>query len=163
MKVAKRSAQHYVVRSGPLRNNITLTKRLSVKRLTHNNAFFLCLRVALHGDNTYIYIIKTVQGFKKMANITSNKIRKQVLADYNHCCAACGCTDHEALQIDHVIPQSLGGSDEIENLQVLCYVCNVTIKNKVQTPKLSPAKPSGSVKKWKAGRRAFRAYINGLR
>ena len=98
-----------------------------------------------------------------MANITSNKIRKQVLSDYNHCCAACGCTDHEALQIDHVIPQSKGGSDDLENLQVLCYVCNVTIKNKIETPKLSPAKPSGSVKKWKAGRRAFRAYINGLR
>lgn len=98
-----------------------------------------------------------------MANIKSNKIRKQVLSDYNHCCAACGCTDHEALQIDHVIPQSKGGLDDIENLQVLCYVCNVTIKNKIETPKLLPAKPSGSVKKWQAGRRAFRAYINGLR
>ena len=98
-----------------------------------------------------------------MAKIRSLKVRKNVLEHYNHCCAACGCADRRALQIDHVIPQSKGGSDDIENLQVLCYVCNVTIKNKIETPKLLPAKPSGSVKKWQAGRRAFRAYINGLR
>lgn len=98
-----------------------------------------------------------------MAKITSNKTRKQVLAAYNNCCAACGCIDHEALQIDHVIPQSKGGSDTIDNLQVLCYVCNTQIKGSVQTPKLDPSKPSGSVKKWQQGRRAFRAYINGLR
>ena len=61
-----------------------------------------------------------------MANITSNKVRKQVLQDYDNCCAACGCTDTEALQIDHVVPQSKGGTDNIENLQVLCYVCNLS-------------------------------------
>ncbi|MDC3305087.1 HNH endonuclease [bacterium] len=98
-----------------------------------------------------------------MANIKSNKVRKQVLAEYNTCCAACGCTDTEALQIDHVIPQSKGGSDEIDNLQVLCYVCNTQIKGAVQTPKLDPTKPSGSVAKWRRGRMAFRAYINGLK
>tara|TARA_A200000159_G_scaffold124638_1_gene119578 strand:- start:127 stop:432 length:306 start_codon:yes stop_codon:yes gene_type:complete len=98
-----------------------------------------------------------------MANITSKKIRRQVLASYNDCCAACGCSDTEALQIDHVVPQSKGGSDEIDNLQVLCYVCNSQIKGKVQTPKLAPSKPSGSVNKWKRGRMDFRAYIAGLR
>ena len=98
-----------------------------------------------------------------MANIRSNKVRRQVLESYNNCCAACGCTDAEALHIDHVIPQALGGGDDIENLQVLCYVCNSLIKGKVQTPKLDPSKPSGSVAKWKRGRMAFRAYINGLK
>jgi 5-methylcytosine-specific restriction endonuclease McrA len=98
-----------------------------------------------------------------MANITSIKVRRAVMESYNNCCAACGCTDSEALQIDHVVPQSHGGSDDFDNLQVLCYVCNSLIKGKVQTPKLKPAKPSGSVNKWKRARRDFRAYISGLR
>ncbi len=92
-----------------------------------------------------------------MANIKSNKVRKQVLAEYNTCCAACGCTDTEALQIDHVIPQSKGGSDEIDNLQVLCYVCNVTIKNKIETP------PVWDCRKWEKPRQIWQASINGWR
>ena len=98
-----------------------------------------------------------------MAKIRSHKVRTAVLKDYNHCCAACGCGDRDALAIDHVIPQALGGTDEIENLQVLCTVCNSHIKRHVQTPKLEPRKPIWDCRKWQKGRMAFRAYINGLK
>jgi 5-methylcytosine-specific restriction endonuclease McrA len=37
-------------------------------------------------------------------------------------CLACGAA--EALSVDHVIPLSLGGSNAIENIQVLCETCN---------------------------------------
>lgn len=37
-------------------------------------------------------------------------------------CAACGAT--ERLSIDHIIPISKGGSNDLENLRVLCLPCN---------------------------------------
>lgn len=38
-------------------------------------------------------------------------------------CAICG-SDDGAIEIDHVFPWSLGGSDDLNNLQVLCPPCN---------------------------------------
>lgn len=37
-------------------------------------------------------------------------------------CAHCGATDN--LAIDHVIARSKGGSNRLENLQLLCVPCN---------------------------------------
>lgn len=37
-------------------------------------------------------------------------------------CLKCGCTEN--LTLDHVLPRSKGGSNEIENLQTLCKPCN---------------------------------------
>ena len=34
------------------------------------------------------------------------------------------CGTHRALTIDHLVPRSKGGSDEVENLQILCRHCN---------------------------------------
>lgn len=47
-------------------------------------------------------------------------IRREVLSAGE--CAHCGIT--ETLSVDHIIPVSRGGGDEIENLQCLCRSCN---------------------------------------
>lgn len=40
-------------------------------------------------------------------------------------CELCGKHDEDAaLQLDHIVPQIKGGSDDISNLQVLCSTCN---------------------------------------
>ena len=47
-----------------------------------------------------------------------------------------GCTDHFKslnLSIDHIIPQSKGGSNDIKNLQLLCQACNSFKHNRIMT------------------------------
>lgn len=49
----------------------------------------------------------------------------QVFYQYGGKCAGCGAYGRGVeLQVDHRIPWSLGGSDDIGNLQLLCSVCN---------------------------------------
>lgn len=39
------------------------------------------------------------------------------------CCAACGATD--GLQVDHILPTSKGGTNTLDNFQLLCGPCNI--------------------------------------
>ena len=98
-----------------------------------------------------------------MAKIRNKATREIVMTEYNHCCAVCGCADHRSLQIDHVVPQSKGGVDTVDNLQVLCYVCNTQIKGNTDTPRMKPRRREFDCRKWERARRAFQAEINGLR
>lgn len=50
------------------------------------------------------------------------KIRRTVFARDRYCCKCCG--DDQELEIDHIIPYSRGGSNDISNLQTLCRYCN---------------------------------------
>lgn len=53
----------------------------------------------------------------------SPTVRRFVFARDGRRCRLCGCT--ERLEIDHIIPVVWGGTDEPENLQVLCKPCNL--------------------------------------
>jgi hypothetical protein len=65
---------------------------------------------------------------RKRKKITP-KIQLEVWKRDNFTCRACGrsLATHPGLnlQVDHIIPFSLGGSDEIANLQTLCMECNL--------------------------------------
>lgn len=55
----------------------------------------------------------------------SARTRGEVLSSKR--CAQCGKTpseDHVKLEVDHKVPQSWGGTNEVENLQPLCRQCN---------------------------------------
>lgn len=63
-----------------------------------------------------------------------DSIRYKVLSDGKGRCALCGATVKERLlDVDHIIPRSRGGSNEYENLQILCSKCNRSKGNKDNT------------------------------
>jgi HNH endonuclease len=52
-------------------------------------------------------------------------VRFRVLARSGFCCVYCGASSPSVeLVIDHVLPVSLGGSDDESNLAASCVVCN---------------------------------------
>ncbi len=52
-------------------------------------------------------------------------LRYEVLKRAHGRCEACGISNQErALQVDHIIPRTRGGSNDLFNLQALCSVCN---------------------------------------
>ena len=63
-----------------------------------------------------------------------DSIRYRVLKESGGRCALCGATKKETLlDIDHIKPRSKGGTNNIENLQVLCAKCNRSKGNKDNT------------------------------
>lgn len=60
-----------------------------------------------------------------------NEARRRALEQGIHTCPNCGVgLDYEysgrpnSVEVDHVIPHARGGTDTIENTQVLCRWCN---------------------------------------
>ena len=58
--------------------------------------------------------------------LISGTTRQNVLMRDNYTCQICGATvkDGAKLEIDHIIPYSKGGTNDENNLQVLCQQCN---------------------------------------
>lgn len=57
----------------------------------------------------------------------SPKTRWAVLERSGRACSVCGATaaDGAKLEVDHIRPVALGGTNELSNLQVLCKTCNI--------------------------------------
>lgn len=55
-----------------------------------------------------------------------DKLRLVVLTRDNHLCQVCLSRNRvtAANQVDHIVPRSKGGGDELENLQALCKPCH---------------------------------------
>ena len=71
---------------------------------------------------------------RKSAGYISGSIRYNVLKEAKFRCELCGISaDTKALEVDHIIPRNKGGSDEINNLQALCYSCNAMKRDKDST------------------------------
>ena len=70
---------------------------------------------------------------KKARNSMSKSLREKILNRDNRTCQNCKKTAESfreiKLHIDHIIPVSKGGTDNEDNLQVLCSSCNLIKKN----------------------------------
>jgi diadenosine tetraphosphate (Ap4A) HIT family hydrolase/5-methylcytosine-specific restriction endonuclease McrA len=61
----------------------------------------------------------------------SGTLRYEVMKRARYRCELCGVSATEvALEVDHIQPRSRGGSDDLSNLQALCYRCNAMKGNK---------------------------------
>jgi predicted restriction endonuclease len=67
------------------------------------------------------------------------KLRLQVIDRDNGRCRACGIGDRDALQADHITPESKGGKTRLDNLQALCGVCNNRKQNTVVELAIRPS------------------------
>ena len=84
------------------------------------------------------YRIKTVKR-QKVVGTPSRVSADRVLEIYGHRCSICGekiflnlpRTSPEGLTVDHVIPISRGGTDDIANLRPAHWICNIRKSNKL--------------------------------
>lgn len=51
------------------------------------------------------------------------EVREYLLQKWQRRCAYCGATDTR-LEVEHIYPRSIGGSDRISNLTLACHQCN---------------------------------------
>ena len=69
------------------------------------------------------------------------KLREIVIRRDQGTCQLCG---QEGKHVDHIIPRTLGGSDELLNLQLLCVQCNLQKGGRFFESARTPMTPLGS-------------------
>ncbi len=71
---------------------------------------------------------------RKSSGYISGTIRYEVLKRAKFRCELCGISAEEkALEVDHIIPRNKCGSDDLSNLQALCYSCNAMKRDRDDT------------------------------
>lgn len=87
-----------------------------------------------------IYLASEIERRKTIVwqrSLITNKVREEIKKRDCFCCKKCGISiekePHLLLEIDHIIPLSKGGTSELMNLQTLCWRCNRTKGNKLET------------------------------
>jgi 5-methylcytosine-specific restriction endonuclease McrA len=71
--------------------------------------------------------VTVVASKRKRAPMSRTKIIQVMLKSEGRCV---NCGSKNELQVDHIIPHSRGGSDKVENLQMLCKPCNLDKRDK---------------------------------
>jgi 5-methylcytosine-specific restriction endonuclease McrA len=81
--------------------------------------------------------LSITSGLKGQLRKITQDLRYQVFIRDSYTCQVCGSVgarnggNEIPLHVDHVIPINAGGSDRIENLQTLCYRCNLKKSDKL--------------------------------
>lgn len=61
-------------------------------------------------------------------------IRYEVLKRAKSRCELCGISNEDkAIEVDHIVPRNQGGTDDLSNLQALCYSCNAMKRDRDDT------------------------------
>jgi len=68
------------------------------------------------------------------AGYVSGTLKYEVLKRARFRCELCGVpADEKALEVDHIVPRNKGGTDDVTNLQALCYSCNAMKRDRDDT------------------------------
>jgi diadenosine tetraphosphate (Ap4A) HIT family hydrolase/5-methylcytosine-specific restriction endonuclease McrA len=79
------------------------------------------------GDRIY-------QHRRQSSGYISGTLRYEILKRAKFRCELCGISAEEkALEVDHILPRNHGGSDDLSNLQALCYSCNAMKRDRDDT------------------------------
>ena len=71
---------------------------------------------------------------KKSSDYISGSLQYEVLKRAKFRCELCGiAADDKALEVDHIVPRNHRGTDDISNLQALCYSCNAMKRDRDDT------------------------------
>jgi diadenosine tetraphosphate (Ap4A) HIT family hydrolase/5-methylcytosine-specific restriction endonuclease McrA len=71
---------------------------------------------------------------RQSSGYIAGSLRYEVLKRAEFHCELCGISaDLKALEVDHILPRSRGGGDDMENLQALCYSCNAMKRDRDDT------------------------------
>ncbi len=97
-------------------------------------------RIRKLDDNVW-YELSTVKGLAFLGSGPSGQVadipealRYQVLKAASGKCVLCGASAETAvLHVDHIVPRSKGGTNDLDNLQCLCEQCNLGKSNKDTT------------------------------
>ena len=106
--------------------NEMTTSVLKMRRLNLFDSSVLDMVLRISDDKYQRYLeFNSRKLVRRRANgYTSKKeIRQHVIDTYGDSCLCCGSGDD--LQIDHIVPVSMGGENNIDNLQPLCKGCNI--------------------------------------
>jgi len=71
---------------------------------------------------------------KKSSGYISGTLRYEILKRAKFRCELCGTSAEEkALEVDHIVPRNSRGTDDLSNLQALCYSCNAMKRDRDDT------------------------------
>lgn len=79
---------------------------------------------SLNRENAKLYT-KLQNPNRVIRDTIPGALRHETFKRDSYRCVECGATNKTAkLEVDHIIPLAQGGTDELNNLQTLCFDCN---------------------------------------
>ena len=108
--------------------------RNTIRQIHHRKYKVACTVLEIrvkYSDLMNAYTSK--ENHQRERNKLNSRLRLEVKRRDNYTCRYCGkeMFDGVGLQIDHIIPIAKGGKTELDNLQVLCSVCNRKKSDKI--------------------------------
>lgn len=123
-----------------IKNNPDKVRKYKDKWVANNRGKRLEVSKKYYYRNRDKHMVLTRNRRARMQNAEgkfSHKQWEEIKKKYDYRCAICGKKEpfnqyRKMLTIDHIIPLSKGGTNYIDNIQPLCFICNSVKKDKVQ-------------------------------